>query len=307
MMGVLATLTTYLFVPESRVRTPGRVDLAGAAILGIGLTALLIGISRAADWGWDSAPTLGLSAVGLVVLVLFGLFERRTPQPLVNMRTFVRRPVLTTNISTVLIGSAMISTFMLVPLLAQLPAGGETGFGLSAAKAGLLLAPGGLLSLLVAPIVGRIGERSGSKTPLFAGCLVTASALLGMALAHDSVGLVILWSCITSVGVGAAFASIPNLIVGAVDEHQTGEATGINTVMRNIGSAIGAQVAGTIIATHVLANGLTENSGFTIAFLISAIGAVIAALSVLLIPGRRRQQSAAESRTQAPVAARASA
>jgi MFS family permease len=259
--------------------------------------------SRAADWGWDSAPTLGLIAVGLVVLVLFGLFERRTPQPLVNMRTFVRRPVLTTNVSTVLIGSAMISTFMLVPLLAQLPAGGATGFGLSATEAGLLLAPGGLLSLLIAPIVGRIGERSGSKTPFFAGCVVTASALLGMALAHDSVGLVILWSCITSAGVGAAFAAIPNLIVGAVDEHQTGEATGVNTVMRNIGSAVGAQVAGTIIATNVLASGLPANAGFTIAFLVSAIGAVIAGLSVLLIPGRRRQRSAAEPDVQPALAA----
>jgi EmrB/QacA subfamily drug resistance transporter len=306
-MGLLATLTTHLFVPESAVRTPGRVDLPGAAILGIGLTALLIGISRAADWGWDSAPTLGLLAVGLVVLVLFGLFERQTRQPLVNMRTFARRPVLTTNVSTVLIGSAMISTFMLVPLLAQLPAGSETGFGLSAAEAGLLLAPGGLLSLLVAPIVGRIGERSGSKIPFFAGCLVTAGALLGMALAHDSVGLVILWSSITSVGVGAAFAAIPNLIVVAVDEHETGEATGVNTVMRNIGSAVGAQVAGTIIATQVLANGLPKNAAFTIAFLVSAIGAVIAALSVLLIPGRRSQQSAAEPHTQATVAARVSA
>ena len=304
-MGVLATLTTYLFVPESRVRTPGRVDLGGAAILGVGLTALLIGISRAADWGWAAAPTLGLIALGLVVLVLFGLFERRTPQPLVNMRTFVRRPVLTTNVSTVLIGSAMISTFMLVPLLAQ--AGGETGFGLSATEAGLLLAPGGLLSLLIAPIVGRIGERSGSKTPFFVGCLVTAGALLGMALAHDSVGLVILWSCITSAGVGAAFAAIPNLIVSAVDEHQTGEATGVNTVMRNIGSAVGAQVAGTIIATHVLASGLPTNAAFTIAFLIGAIGAVVAALSVLLIPGRRSQQPAAEPRTHAPAPARAAA
>ena len=303
-MGVLATLTTLFFVPASPVRTPGRVDLAGAAILGVGLTALLIGISRAADWGWDSAPTLGLTAVGLIVLVLFGLFERRTPQPLVNMRTFARRPVLTTNVSTVLIGSAMISTFMLVPQLAELPAG--SGFGLSAAEAGLLLAPGGLLSLLIAPIVGRIGERSGSKTPFLVGCLVTAGALLGMALAHDSVGLVILWSCITSAGVGAAFAAIPNLIVSAVDEHATGEATGVNTVMRNIGSAVGAQVAGTIIATQVLASGLPADAGFTIAFLVSAIGAVIAALSVLLIPGRR-SHPVAEPRTPAPVPARASA
>jgi EmrB/QacA subfamily drug resistance transporter len=285
-MGVLAALTTYRFVPQSPVRTPGRVDLAGAAILGLGLTALLIAISRVADWGWGSAQTLGLIALGLLVLVLFGVFERRAPQPLVNMRTFARRPVLTTNVSTVLIGSAMISTFVLVPQLAQLPAGSEAGFGLSATEAGLLLAPGSLVSLLVAPFVGRVGERMGSKPPFLVGCLLTAGALLGLALAHDSVGLVILWSCFMSAGVGAAFAAIPNLIVVAVDEHETGEATGTNTVMRNIGSAVGAQVAGSIIATHVLASGLPENAGFTIAFLISAIGAVVAALSVLLIPGR---------------------
>jgi hypothetical protein len=68
--------------------------------------------------------------------------------------------------------------------------------------------------------------------------------------------------------------------------------------MRNIGSAVGAQVAGTIIATHVLANGLTANAGFTIAFLVSAIGAVVAGLSVLLIPGRRGEQSTPELHQQ---------
>src|SRR5215211_1480267 len=200
-MGVLAAITTHRFVPESPVRTPGRVDLAGAAILGLGLTALLIAISRVADWGWGSAQTLALIAAGLLVLVGFGAFERRTPQPLINMKTFARRTVLTTNVSTVLIGSAMISTFVLVPQLAQLPAGGDAGFGLSATEAGLLLAPGGLLSLLIAPVVGRVGERRGSKSPFLAGCLLTAGALLGMAVAHDSVALVILWSSLTSAGV----------------------------------------------------------------------------------------------------------
>jgi MFS family permease len=217
---------------------------------------------------------------------VFGLVERRTREPLVNMRSFTRRPVLTTNISTVLIGSAMIGTFVLVPQLAQLPKGGDVGFGLSATEAGLLLVPGSLFSLLVAPLVGRVGERHGSKPPFLAGCILTAAALLGLAVAHDAVGLVILWCSLMSVGVGAAFAAIPNLIVVAVDAHETGEATGTNTVMRNIGSAVGAQVAGSVIASHVLASGLPASKGFTIAFLVGAAGAAVAALSVLLIPGR---------------------
>ena len=63
-----------------------------------------------------------------------------------------------------------------------------------------------------------------------------------------------------SAGIGAAFASIPNLIVNAVDERQTGEATGVNTIVRNVGSAVGAQVGGTIIAAHVLASGLPSTT-----------------------------------------------
>jgi EmrB/QacA subfamily drug resistance transporter len=301
-MGGLATASTLLYVPASPVRTPGRVDIRGAAILGVALTALLIAISRGADWGWDSSRTVLLMLVGFNGLALFGIVQRRTREPLVNMSTFVRRPVLTTNVSTLLIGSAMISTFVLVPQLGQLPKGGEIGFGLSATEAGLLLAPGGLASLLVAPLVGRVGERRGSKAPLLAGCLVVAGALLGLALAHGSVGLVILWSCLVSAGSGAAFAATPNLIVTAVSDRETGEATGVNTIMRNIGSAVGAQIAGSLIATHVLASGLPENAGFEIAFLISAAGAIVAAGSVLLIPGRSRE-SAPEAQPRAAISA----
>jgi hypothetical protein len=277
----------------------------------VALTALLVAISRGADWGWDSTKTVALMLVGVNGLGLFGIFQRRTREPLVNMATFVRRPVLTTNIATLLIGSAMSSTFVLVPQLGQLPKGGEIGFGLSATEAGLLLAPGGLASLLVAPLVGRIGERSGSKAPFFAGCLIVAGALLGLALAHDSVGLVVLWSYLVSAGSGAAFAAIPNLIVTAVSDRETGEATGVNTIMRNIGSAVGAQIAGSLIAAHVLASGLPQNAGFEIAFLISAAApssrrcrscsSPAATASPPPQPGRRRQRWSASIRTRSTV------
>jgi 4-hydroxybenzoate polyprenyltransferase len=93
-----------------------------------------------------------------------------------------------------------------------------------------------------------------------------------------------------SAGSGAAFAAIPNLIVTAVSDRETGEATGINTIMRNIGP-VGARIAGSIIATNVLASGLPQNAGCEIALLISAAGAIVAALSVLLIPGLGREST----------------
>jgi MFS family permease len=128
-MGVLATATTVLFVPASPIRTPGRVDFTGAAILGVALAALLVAISRGADWGWDSTNTVALMLVGFNGLALFGIVQRRKREPLVNMATFARRPVLTTNIATLLIGSAMISTFVLVPQLGQLPRAGRSASG----------------------------------------------------------------------------------------------------------------------------------------------------------------------------------
>ena len=90
--------------------------------------------------------------------------------------------------------------------------------------------------------------------------------------------------------------------IGTGKGSASGEATGVNTIMRNIGSAVGAQIAGSMIAAHVLASGLPQNAGFEIAFLISAGGALVAALSVLLIPGRGREV-AAEAHTEAALSA----
>ena len=73
----------------------------------------------------------------------------------------------------------------------------------------------------------------------------------------------------------------------------TAYTTGVNTIMRNIGSAVGAQVAGTIIAGNVLASGLPSDDGFTIAFLIGAVGAVVAAISILFIPSAKRAEEPA--------------
>jgi MFS family permease len=156
-MGVIATITTIRFVPESPLRSPGKVDYVGAGILAVGLSAVLIAVSRANDWGWASDRTLGLIAIGLLVLAAFVAFERRHAAPLVNMRTLGRPPVLITDLATLLVGFGLFGTYVLIPQLAELPTGGDVGLGLglSATQAGLLMAPGGLMMLVAAPIVER--------------------------------------------------------------------------------------------------------------------------------------------------------
>jgi EmrB/QacA subfamily drug resistance transporter len=289
-MGVGATITTIRFVPESPVRTPGRVDIAGAVILAAGLSAVLIAISRANDWGWASGRTLGLIAGGLLVLGAFVAYERQHAEPLINMRTLARPPVLITDLATLLVGFGLFGTFVLIPEIAQLPAGGEVGLGLNATEAGLLMAPGGVMMLLVAPIVGRVGERFGSKPPLVAGALLSTAGLVGMAFGHGSALGIVLWALLLNTGVGCAFAALPNLVISAVDPHETGEATGVNTIARNIGASLGGQVAASIVAGHVLASGLPADRGFELAFLISAGVALLAGACGALIPLARPAQ-----------------
>jgi EmrB/QacA subfamily drug resistance transporter len=283
-MGVAATVTTIRFVPESPVRTPGRVDVAGAAILAAGLSALLIAISRANDWGWTSGRTLGLIAAGLVLLTGFVAFERRHAEPLINMRTLARPPVLITDLATLLVGFGLFGTFVLIPQIAELPKGGDVGLGLDATEAGLLMAPGGIAMLLIAPLVGRVGERMGSKPPLVAGAVLAAAGLVGLAFDHGSALGIVLWGLLLNAGVGCAFAALPNLIVSAVDVHETGEATGVNTIARNIGASLGGQVAASIVASHVVAGGFPADRGFELAFLISAGVALLAGACGALIP-----------------------
>ncbi len=190
-----------------------------------------------------------------------------------------------------LVGFGLFGTFVLIPQLAELPAGGDVGLGLSATDAGLLMAPGGLVMLLVAPIVGRVSERIGSKVPLAVGGVLAAIGLAGMALAHDAAWLIIVWGVLLNAGVGCAFAALPNLVIANVDPHETGEATGVNTIARNVGAALGGQVAASIVASHVLANGVPSNRGFELAFLMSAGVALLAAVCGLLIPTGRGERA----------------
>ncbi len=87
-----------------------------------------------------------------------------------------------------------------------------------------------------------------------------------------------------------SFASKANLIVEAVPQHQTGEATGMNTIMRTIGGAFGAQIAAAIVTNHIAEGSrYATESGFTAAFVIGTIALGVAFLAALLIPGRVRE------------------
>ncbi len=287
LMAAPAALLTLLLVPESPVRSPGRIDVRGALVLAAGLASTLIAISQGNSWGWGSARTLGLLFGGLAVLVAWTQLERRTDEPLADMTLLARKPVLRTNIATLLVGFGMFGSFVLIPQLAHLPASTGYGFGLDSTQVGVLMLPAALAMLIVGPISGSIGGRVGSKIPLALGAALSGVGLLALAADHVSEGAVLAFNSVSAVGIGLAFAAMANLIVEAVPQDRTSEATGLNTVIRSIGMALGSQIVAAVLTADTVGNSAVPTDGaFTIAFAIAGTGALVGALAALTIPGR---------------------
>jgi EmrB/QacA subfamily drug resistance transporter len=282
-MGIAAAVATQLFVPESPIRTPARLDVRGAIVLAIGLILPLIAISRAHQVGWGSAQTLVLIGGGLAVLALWVALERRTDEPLADIDALTRRPVLITNVATLLVGFGMFGSFVLIPTLAEAPTSTGYGLGLDATRAGVLLMPGAFAMLIFGPLSGIVGTRYGNKVPLAAGGFLTALGLGLLAASHASQLEIIAFSLVMSAGIGLAFAAMPNLIIEAVPARQTGEATGFNALVRSVGSSLGSQVSATVLASSAVA-GIPTDAGYTRAFGISAAVAVCAGVAATFIP-----------------------
>ena len=294
---VLAALATWRFVPESPVRVPGRVNWLAAGVMAVGISASLLAVSETTVWGWGSVKTIGLLAGGLAICGLWVLIETRAAEPLVDMTMMRIRAVWTTNAAAFLLGAGMYASFIIIPQFAQLPKSTGFGYGSSIVVSGLYLLPTTMAMMAMSLLAGRIALRYGSRNSLITGSIVSMCAfLLLLILGHGSADLLVAAGLI-GVGIGLAFAALGNLIVGAVPPQQTGVASGMNTVMRLLGGAIGGQLSATFIAGHV-AHGLPTVTGFTETFAVSAGFLAVCTAASLLVPSqkRRREPASAEQR-----------
>jgi MFS family permease len=266
----------------------------GAALLSAALAAVLLGVTEANDWGWGSALTIALFAGGAALLAIWLRVEAHIGEPLIDLSVLRDRAVATTNLTGLLVGFAMFSSFLLIPQFAQAPAGSGYGFGDTVTQAGLLLVPAALLQLLGGPLAGSLGARIGFRTTLALGATAATGAFVFLALEHSHPWHFIVAAALLGTGISFAFASMANLIVAAVPQSEVGIATGINTIMRTVGGAFGAAVATAILTGHTIgASSLPTEGAYTAAFLMSAVGGVLAIVAALLVPTRAAERARA--------------
>ena len=298
-----ALLGVVFGVPESPVRTPGRLDIVGALILSVSLVSLLLAISKGREWGWDSGQTLGMFALGAVGLVAFVLVELRLKEPLIDMRLLANRGVWPANVVGLTFGFAMFGTFLLIPTLLELPEATGYGFGKSITQAGLFLLPTTLMLIVFGPVAGLLVRRYGPKLPLFLGAVLVAAAFAVPALVHDQLWQVVASGLLTGAGIGLAFAAMSNAIIEAVPATHTGEATSVNAIVRTIGGSIGTAVVAAVIASDTSAQGMPSDHAFTLGFWVCAAVGVLAILAALAMPGRgRRRQDPIDAELETIVA-----
>jgi EmrB/QacA subfamily drug resistance transporter len=280
---VLAAFCTWRYIPESSVRSAGRVNWGAAILLSTGMCCLLIAIAQTTVWGWTGLSTLALLAVGVAVCAWWIVVELRSHAPLIDMTMMRVRGVWTANLAAFLLGAGLYSWFLLLPQLAQLPRSTGFGYGASVVVAGLYLLPCAVGMGVLGSVAGRVERRFGSRRALVAGAAVSAVACGWLTITSRHPYDMLVSSALLGVGIGLAFAALGNLIVQAVPASQTGVASGMNTVLRTLGGALGGQIAATFVAAATV-RGVPVLTGFTRTFGMSGAFLALCVVAGLLIP-----------------------
>jgi predicted MFS family arabinose efflux permease len=275
---------TILFVPESPIRTPGRINIVGALLMSAWLVAGLLAVSEGPTIGWGSPWVIALFLATAVLVALWIRSENRSPTPLVDMKMMRIPEVWTTNLCAMLFGFGMYVLFTTVPQFTETPIADHYGFGASVTQSGLDLLPFAAAMLIVAPLTGRLSVAFGGRRVLLSGCVFAASCYIVLVLWHAHTWQIMIAAGLLGIGIAMGYAAMSNLVVEAVPQSQTGIATGMNTNIRNVGAAVGAGVATSMVVSSILPNGNAAEHGYILAFVVSALALIIAAGTALLIP-----------------------
>ncbi len=288
-LGVLCLVLVIIFIPPSTLRTEGKFDYVGAFLLTIGLVGLLLAISRGNEWGWLAPMTLLTGVGGIVVLLVWGWYEMRIDEPLLDLRVAGRRPVLLTNLVGICMGFAMFAGNVAFPQRLQMSVESGSGFGLSLFVATLVIMPTGIVMMAVAPISGRLARVMGPRVLLITGAAAQVAAYGMVAISDAHIWMIFVSSFLVGLGIGFGFAGMPMVIMRSVPQSETGASNGINALFRSFGTSVAAAVIAVVLAASATEfNGAEVPSveGFQLTYILATAVAFVGLILTLMIPGK---------------------
>ena len=247
--AVALAISTRLRLPVGSGRA--RIDVLGAALLGAGLTAiLLITTWGGREYAWGSPEIVGLAVAAVVLLAGFYAQERRAPEPVLPLRLF-REPVFDVVSATLFLTTcAFFAAIVFLPLFLQRVTGA------SAVESGLQLLPLLLAGTLSTAVIGRVVTRTGRYKVFPAvglGLMAIGLFLLSRLDETSSHATIALAMVVFGLGFGMVSQLLVLAIQNAVDRHDIGIATASANLFRSLGGSVGAALFGAIFASRVSA------------------------------------------------------
>jgi EmrB/QacA subfamily drug resistance transporter len=288
-IGVIAILLSLLFIPpEKEKKSAEPFDIPGALLFLAGLTALLLGLNQASEWGWGSPAVIALLALAVVFLGVFIRVESHKSSPMLDLSLFGRRLFAFSSASALMNYICLYSVIFLMPFyLIQ-------GRGLSTGQAGLLLTAEPLIMAISAPLSGTLSDRIGSRllSTLGMGIMAVGLFLLSGLNPASSTVYILLSLAVCGLGTGIFISPNTNALMGSAPKNRQGIASGVLATARNSGMVLGIGMAGAVFTTVQavqVAGGATPSQALFFAISVSFTISAILAAGGIFISGARGQ------------------
>jgi MFS family permease len=286
LFGVVLFAGVAAAVREPPARAAVPLDTGGAILLGGGLVALLLAISKGTAWGWSSATIVGLFAGSALLLALFGVHERRARDPLVDLQLVVNRPFANTNLCAAGFGFAFFTATVALPLIAAAPGASGYGLGLSTTRIGLLLVPTSVAGLVASWLGGRFVERIGPRSLAAVGSLLGVAGYVSLALAHATTFALGAASAVLGLAWGFILTALYPVVLRGASAERSAIAAAVTLLFRNASLSVGVTVTFVLITSAGRHGPFPADAGFTRVFLVAAAGAAATFAAALLLPRR---------------------
>jgi EmrB/QacA subfamily drug resistance transporter len=280
-IGLMAIVLVLRKIPES-TGPSRRLDLVGAVLISLAVLGLVWGVVHGETAGWTSAEVLGSFGAGVVLLVAFGLWEKRSDHPMVPVSYFRNLTFSAANSAGFFLSAALFSAVFFLSQYMQ------AVLGSAPFKAGLQLLPWTATLFVVGPIAGRLVDRIGERPLVVIGMALQTVGMFWVSQGSQQYGELVLPLVITGCGISLAMPAAQSAAMAALPREAVGIASGIYSMTRQLGGAAGVAALGSVFASA----GGYAGHGFTRALAGCGVLSLLGAVSGFGISARRRTPAA---------------
>ena len=249
-IGIVAFILALIVLDPDQPQPAHRLDWLGMLLLSPGLAVFIFGLAESSTYGFGSLRSWGPTLAGVLLIAAWFLHSWRSPNPLIDLRTFVHTRAGAAAGTFLLFAISVFGSMLLVPLYFQAVRGA------SALQAGLLMAPGGLGAMLTMPLSGKLTDRYGPTWLPATGLPLVTVALIPFVLVGAHTSYVLLCAANFVQGIGMGLAMMPNMTAAmqAVPASAIARTSTAMNIIRQAGASIGTAVLSVILASAITSN-----------------------------------------------------